>query len=319
MKTALSRTTFLGLSAAATLAPSLAGAQSLPKVRVSSALDEDILGTVWGQQSGIFTKHGLDVSLQGNNSGAAVAAAVIGNSVDIGKSSLIGLLAAHVKGLPLVLVAAAGIYYKKIHTVNLIVKKGSPIKTARELNGKTLSVQALNDQFAIAVEAWMDQNGGDSTTLKFLELPNAAAAQAVIAGRVDGAAYTTPLVTEALAGGGVQTLAYPFDAIGDGFVQAAYFCTSDYATKNREVVEKFAGAVFEAASYVDAHPAQTMAALTQFTKVPPEVLAQMPRTRLAAKLDPHRIQPVIDIAYKYKAISTAFDAKDMIPPYILHA
>lgn len=321
MKTRLARSTFLALGSAAALAPSLAAAQGAApvKVRVSSALDEDILGTVWGQQSGIFAKHGLDVALQANNSGAAVAAAVIGGSIDIGKSSLLGLLAAHVKGVPLMLVAGAGTYYKKIHTVNLIVKKGSPIKTARELNGKTISVQALNDQFAVAVEAWMDKNGGDSSTLKFLELPNAAAAQAIISGRVDGAAFTTPLMTEALLGGGVQTLAYPFDAIGDGFVQAAYFCTSDYATKNRDVVEKFATAVFEAASYVDSHPAQTLPALTQFTKVPASVLAQMPRTRLATKLDQRTIQPVIDVAYKYKAIATAFDAKEMIPPYLQRA
>ena len=36
-------------------------------------------------------------------------------------------------------------------------------------------------------------------------------------------------------------------------------------------------AVYEAASYVDTHPAQTLPALTQFTKVPADVLAQVGR------------------------------------------
>ena len=39
--------------------------------------------------------------------------------------------------------------------------------------------------------------------------------------------------------------------------------------------------------------------------------------QLATKIDPAAIQPVIDTAFKYKAIDKTFDAKEMIAPFML--
>lgn len=315
-----SRRDFIAVGAAFGLQGAIAGAQSPPArtaVRVSSAPDEDILGTLWGIQSGSFKKTNLDVDLRLSNSGAAVAASVIGGSIDIGKSSLFSLIAAHLRGLPITLVAAAAVYDTKVPTVGLIVKKGSPIRTAADLNGKTISVQALNDQYAVAVKAWSDQHGGDSTSLHFLELPNSAAADAIDAGRVDAGATTNPILSEAIAGGKVQEIGHPFDGIGRYFIQAAYFCTNDYARDNRDTIERFARALEESSAYVNGHHAQTAAALSTFTKVPLDVIEHMTRTQLATKIDPAAIQPVIDTAFKYKAIDKTFDAKEMIAPFML--
>ena len=315
-----SRRGFIALATAFGLQSAVAGAQSAPartSVRVASAPDEDILGTLWGIQSGIFQKNGLDVEMRLSNSGAAVAAGVIGGSTDIGKSSMFSLISAHLRGLPIQLVAAAAVYNTKFATVGLLVKKDSPIRIAADLNGKTISVQALNDQYAVAVKAWADQHGGDSSTLHFLELPNSAAAQAIDAGRVDAAATTNPILSEAIATGTVQMIAHPFDGIAPYFIQAAYFCTADYARQNRDTIERFARALDESSSYVNGHHAQTAQALSNFTKVPLDVITHMTRTQLAAKIDPAGIQPVIDSAFKYKAIDRSFDAKEMIAPFML--
>lgn len=318
METALthhSRRGFIALGAAFGLQAAAASAQTpsgLTPVHVSSAADEDILGTVWGVQHGIFQKYGLDVDLRAANSGAAVAAAVVGGSIDIGKSSLFSLIAAHEKGIPIVLVAAAGVYSSKASTVDLLVKTGSPIRTAHDMNGKTVSVQALDDQFAVSVRAWVDQRGGDSSTLRFLEIPASAATAAINDGRVDAAAFTNPTLAEALAGGKVQSIGHPFDGIGSFFIQSAYFVTSAYLAANRPTVDKFVRAITEAGTYVDSHQAQTAEALSEFTKVPLDVIQHMTRTQLTAKLDPRYVQPVIDAAFKYKAIPKSFDAKEMI-------
>ncbi|HEV8021443.1 MAG TPA: ABC transporter substrate-binding protein [Candidatus Lustribacter sp.] len=285
---------------------------ALTPVRVSSAPDEDIMGTVWAQQNGIFAKYGLDVDLHPATSGAAVAASVVGGSIDVGKSSLFSLIAAHQKGIPIVLIAAAGIYTSDVGAVGLLVKTGSPIRTGKDLNGKMICVQALDDQFAVSVKAWTDQHGGDSSTLKFVEIPSSAAAAAIAEGRVDASAFTNPNLSEALATGKVESIAHPFDAIGHSFIQAAYFCTTAYVAANRPTVDRFVRAVGEAGAYVDSHPAQTAAALAAFTKIPLDVITHMARTKINAKLDAQNLQPVIDAAYKYKAISKDFDAKEMI-------
>jgi len=55
-------------------------------------------------------------------------------------------------------------------TTALVVAKNSPLRTAKDLSGKTIAVNALLGIQQIAAEAWIDKNGGDSTTVKFVEL-----------------------------------------------------------------------------------------------------------------------------------------------------
>ncbi len=288
----------------------------LTLLHAASAPDEDVLGALWAQDSGIFRRFGLDVRLQPMNSGSAVGAAVIGGAIEMGKSSLISLITAHTKGIPFVCVAPAGVYSSKAPVVGMLVKKGSPIKTARDLNGKTLSVPSLNDQYSIAIRAWMDQHGGDSTSVKFLELPNSSVPQAIDDGRIDAASIANPILSEALDSGKVQVIGRTFDAIAPTFIQACYFVTADYANKNRDVVERFAKAIAESGAYCNAHHDATVQILSDFTKVAPQTIRAMTRTTIGTTLDPRLIQPVIDSAAKYKAIPSSFDAREMIAPFL---
>ena len=220
------------------------------------------------------------------NSGSAISAAVVGGSYAIGKSSLVSLIIAHAKGVPFVLVAGGGLYDAKNPNFGLVVKADSPLKTAADLNGKSVAVSALNDLYAIGTKAWMDKNGGDSSTIKFLELPISAVADAIAAGRVD--------------------------AIALRFMYTGWFTTMDYLAKNQATVEKFVRAMRESSAYVNAHPADTVDVLAKFSAMEPARIAKMHRISYATALDPRLIQPMIDACAKYKVIPAAFDAKDMI-------
>jgi ABC-type nitrate/sulfonate/bicarbonate transport system substrate-binding protein len=309
-----SRKTFAVEAVACALAPRALCAQPLTAVRIASAPDEDILGALWALDSGAFRKAGLDVTIQKANSGAAVAAAVLGGSIEIGKSSLVALITAHAKGLPLVVVAPAALYDAKDPTVALVVAKDSPAKSGADLNGKTLSVSSLNDQNAIAMEAWIDQHGGDAKTVKFIELPSAAAPDAVAAGRVDAATLGTPILSEALQSGKCRILGRSFDAIANRFVLAAYFCTAEYAAKHRDAVDRFRNVIFSAARYVNGHHAETVPTMAKFTRIDPSIIAAMPREELAVNLDPQLMQPLIEAATHYKAIAASFDARTLFAP-----
>jgi ABC-type nitrate/sulfonate/bicarbonate transport system substrate-binding protein len=61
-------------------------APALVTVRVGAAPDEQSKPILWAQQSGLFARNGLDVSIVPlTGGGAAIAAAVTGGSLDIGK------------------------------------------------------------------------------------------------------------------------------------------------------------------------------------------------------------------------------------------
>src|SRR5947209_8169692 len=140
------------------LLPSRAWAAGPVALRLAAAGDDDITPILYGQQAGVFKKAGLDVTLGALSSGSATASAVAGGSVDIGKSSLVGLCAAHAHGIGFEILAPASIYLESYPIAGFVVSKDANINTARDLNGKTVSASSLKDLIAVATQSWIDAN-----------------------------------------------------------------------------------------------------------------------------------------------------------------
>ena len=310
----MQRSLFLASAAGATVAPRLALAQTLTPVRVASSPNDDLIAVLLGLDNGAFRKAGLDVQLTKANSGSAVAVAVAGGAVDIGKSSLLSVLVARSKNLPFILVAPSGIYTAEAPTAGLIVAPNSPIKTGHDMNGKTVGVSGLNDLTSLSTQAWVDQNGGDSKTLKFLEIPVSAIGESVASGRVDAGCLPNPNMAEAVASGKARLLAPAVSAIARRFAQAAFFSTADYVAKNKATVATFRKVVEEGSAYANAHHAQMIPIIAKFTGIEEKVIAAEPQQLVGTSLDVRLIQPLVDTAAKYGAIPGTFDARAMIDP-----
>jgi NitT/TauT family transport system substrate-binding protein len=308
------RQRFLAASAVALSVPGIARAQSVTTVRVSTSPDEDCVACLYGVSSGLFKRAGLDVVLTAAKSGSAVSAAVAGATIDIGKASLLGLITGYTKGVPFALVAPASLYNSAAPVAGTLVRSDSPLKTARDLSDKTVSVQSIKGFLQIALMNWIDQHGGDSNSVKYLELSPSAASAALLSGRVDAATMANPMLAATLNTKKAKVYAWSCDSVGKYYLQAGYFCTTDYAAKNADVVMRFARVVAEASAYTNTHLAETVDMIAKFTDVAPEDVANMTRVTCGTKLDPAQIQPVVDVALKYKLIPARFDAREMFVP-----
>jgi NitT/TauT family transport system substrate-binding protein len=302
----------LTLALAFSTSGATAQAPALVTVRCASNAADDLTPVLYAQRNGMFAKAGLNVELTRMNSGAAVSAGVLGGSLDIGKSSLLPIITAHARGLPLVLVAPGELWLTKEPISGLVVLRTSPIKTAKDLNGKNVAVVALKDLTDTGMRAWVDQHGGDSTSLKVLEMPSSAALGALTEGRVDAANVSNPFYSNVMASGKVRVIGRPDDAIATRFMITGWFATADYVAKNRSVVERFAQVVRQAAAYTNKHHAETVDLIAAFSGMDPAVLASMTRATIADGIDVRDIQPIIDTAAKYKVIDRAFDAQELI-------
>ena len=161
---------------------------------------------------------------------------------------------------------------------------------------------------------WIDEHGGDSSTVNYIELSPSAASAALLSGRTDAATFANPSLAATLNTKKARVLAWSCDSVGKYYLQAAYFSTLDYATKNADVVARFARGVAEASAYTNAHKSETIDMISKFTGVSPQDIATMTRVECGTKLDPAQIQPVVDLAVKYKLIPARFDARDLIDP-----
>jgi NitT/TauT family transport system substrate-binding protein len=312
----ISRPAFLAGGLAAFAAPVLAA--DLTTVRVAGTPDADIVGALWGVRSGIFQRAGLDVHVERLNSGAAVTAGVIGGSVDIGKSSVVGLLAAYAKGVPLVVEAVADVYDANAPNAGFVVAKTSSINGPRDLSGKTIASPALGDLFSTVTAAWIDANGGNSRASSFVELPIPLVVNAIGAGRVDGAMLVNPYFQLAKDSGVCRTIGYPFNTIAKFFGVTYYFCAKSYAQANADVVARFRRCVAQASTYALAHKNEMTAVIVDYTKLDRALIDKLP-LGIGVGMDQAPLQAVIDFAARIKSIPSAFPAAEIIDPTALHA
>lgn len=309
----MKRRTFVATGVAAVAAPRRARAQTLLPVHCSGTGADDVAPLLYGQKAGLFRGAGLDPTFERANSGAATIAAVVGGSVDIGKSSMGSIITARAKNIGDIKIHAGGATYRSVKgDVMLVIPADSTIRTAKELNGKTISVPSLGDQNTLAVRAWSDANGGDSHTISFVEIPSSAAAAAVQQGRVAAAALVPPFVAHAVGAGQVRILANIFAAIAPRFMETGWFSTGDYATKHRDVVLPFGKIMGQASGYVNAHTEETAQSLSAFSGVPAASIIETGISYFETSVDPRDIQPLIDAMAKYGLIDHRFDATDFL-------
>lgn len=263
----------------------------------------------------MFAKAGLDAHVQSIPNGAAITAAVVGGSIEVGFSNVLSLATAHEKGIPITLIAPAGLYLAKAPTSVLMVPKDSPAHDARALNGKAVAVNGIKNITQLAVEAWMDKNGGDSKTLYFTEMPFADMPIALSSHHVDAALVAEPSVTEAKAT--ARIIGKPYDAISPDFLIAGWFTSQKWAAANPGLVKKVAAVLRESAVWANKNGAASADVLASATKIEPATLHTMVRSVYAERLDPGQIQPLIDLAAKYGILKAAFPAQDLIDRNVL--
>jgi NitT/TauT family transport system substrate-binding protein len=284
--------------------PLRAQAQTLTPVHVMVLPIDSAAEVYYAADMGFFTKQGLNVDFQPGANGGAIAAAVSTDAVDIGYSDLVTLAKGYLKGIPFVAIAPAAIWTSDAPVAGLVVESNSPIKSAKDLAGKVIAVPGLGSLAEYSPRAWIDQNGGDASTAKYIEMPYAAMPAALAAGRIDVAYISEPFL--AVVKKDVRVLGYSHNAIAKHFLQSAWFTTPQWAKDHADAVRRFAAAMRETAAWANqkANRARSAEILAKYTKIEPATVAAMERARFGDTLAASAIQPAIDVTAKYGKFET---------------
>jgi NitT/TauT family transport system substrate-binding protein len=306
------RSDVLAAGALAALSSAVPARAANTALSVGATFDDDISATLYGISAGIFARNGLDVKVEPLLSGAAGASAVAAGALQIAKSSTIALVAAHAHGLPFVIIAPSVVFTADRPTSALIVRKDSTLRPGKDFNGKTLGVSSLVDARVISIKAWIDQNGGDSSTMKFIEVPASAVLAAVDAGRIDATVVSNTQLGDAVQSGLFKNLGEPNAAIGKRYIVNTWYTTRAFLAQNPDVVHRFLTALLTSVNYANAHATEMTQYLAPFVKIDEVKLRNMTHSVIATSLVPNEYQPVIDAAAKYGFIDKPFSARDFL-------
>ncbi len=293
-------------------------AQTAAPLRVIGPPNDAYKPVYYGIRANIFAQYAVSVEATIINSGAAAAAALIGGAADIAFTNITTLVTAHNKSIPMQALAPGGFFSSDAKmTAALLVRSEGPVHSGADLSGKTVGSVSLGDTLAAAIQAWIDQNGGNSRTVKIIEVPASAAVEMLEQGRVSAVAVNEPAVTQALATGKARALANPNTAIAKSFLSSLFAVMGPAADKNPEAMRRFAQAMHESSLYTNTHLPETVDLVASYSGVAPEIVAHSARISAAEYAEPALVQPVIDVLVKYGITDRAFPAQDIISPYAL--
>jgi NitT/TauT family transport system substrate-binding protein len=305
----MKRGRFAALASAALATSATRAFAQPPPVRLGTVPVESYALPYYAAEQGFFTRAGLDVVLSSFTSGGAVTSGVLGGALDVGCTNIGALSNAHARGLPVRIIAPGGLYTTVSPTTVLAVAKGSTLAHARDLNGKTIGVSTIKDLQQASVMRWVEQNGGDSKSLKFLELPIPEVPAALRAGRLDAGIVLEP--TLSFAKNEIRVLGKCYDGIAKTLMISSIFATTAWLEKNEVLARKLAGALRETATWANANLGRSGEILSRVAKLPPAEVSAMNRVIYADRLDVAQFQPVIDALAQYGFLPRAFPASEL--------
>lgn len=284
------------------------------KVKVGVIAIVDVAPLYLGKQKGFFTAKKIDLDLQTSQGGAAIVPGVLSNQFQFGFSNVTSLLLARSRNLPVKMVcngvASTGVAGKDFGGV--LVKAGSPIKSARDLAGKTVAVNTLKNIGDTTVRASVRKAGGDPKAVKFVELAFPDMPAALQAGRVDAIWEVEPFVTAVLGQGGRLVASNYVDTAPDLTV-ATYFTSERLVQTDADLVGRFSAAMRQSLAYADAHPDEVRQVLSTYTKITPEVAAKLTLPKWPQEINRQSVQTLADLAVQDGLLAKAPDLSALMP------
>ena len=223
------------------------------------------------------------------------------------------VIVAHAKNLPIKVIANADNGAKTADKEWQIIMsaKDSDIRGPKDLEGKTLALNALKGVGEVTVKAAMEAEGADPNSVKLTEIPFPEMPAALEKGRVDAIWAPEPFLTQVLGAGGHEVLPV-YQSLGPLFPNGAYATTDEYIAKNEKVVEGFARAINKALKYATDNPEEARKTITTFTKIPPDVVQKIRLPLWPTEIDREQLTDLIGYTQKYGVIEKTFPVEDMI-------
>ncbi|WP_159500463.1 ABC transporter substrate-binding protein [Microbacterium sp. 18062] len=258
----------------------------LQTVTVGAVPVVDVAALYIGEEQGFFADEGLTVEIEFGQGSAAMIPALLNGQYDIQYGGSVNVLQAVASGLPLVATAAGGRTTGVVGEDHggVVVLEDSDIRSAKDLEGKTVAVNALRGLHEVFLWRAIENDGGDPTTVDFVELALPDMGAALESGQIDAASTSEPFLG-VLGGQGARVVSSLYVEADPELVTALYFVTEEKAAEDRELIERFNRALEKSFAYATENPDAVRAELTNFTQIDPALIDTMVLTNFSWGLD----------------------------------
>lgn len=266
----------------------------------------DVAPLYLGIKQGFFAKQKLTVVPHALQGGAAVVSAVVGGSLDFGFGATANLILASTHNLPVQFVAQGDQAAATAADAwsGILVSGTSGITSIKDLAGKTIASNALQGENELALDAVLQANGVNPSSVHVVAMPFPSMPAALAAGQVQAVTEVEPFVSAIEAKGG-KLLSPLFEGMKPNLLVAGYFTTSSEIQKSPDLVKRFVTAINESLTYAAANPAAVRAIIPTYTSIPASVAANLKLPVWAPTLQLSTVQAQAQLMVQLGWITTA--------------
>jgi NitT/TauT family transport system substrate-binding protein len=274
----------------------------------------DVAPIYLGKEKGFFTEQKIDLTLTTAQGGAAIVPAVLNGQYQFGFSNTISLLLGTSKDLPVKVVSnganSTGVDDKDFGS--LFVKADSPIKSAKDLAGRTVAANTLKNIVETSVRESVRKDGGDAAAVKFTELAFPDQVPALESGSVDAIFVVEPFQQAAVAAG-ARRIASSYVDVAPDLTVAMYFTSQQLLGSDPDLVARFTAAMKKSLAYADAHPDEVRNVLATYTKITPEVRAALVLPKWPAEINTASVETLAGLAVTDGLLTAKPDLAKLLP------
>lgn len=269
---------------------------------------------IWlGKEKGFFKDEGLNLEITTTTGGAAAVPGVVSGDFDIAFGNVVSLMVAADKGLPLKFITnGTTTSGKEPDFSGVVVPKDSPIKSAKDLAGKTVSVNNLNNIGDTTIREVVKKAGGDPKSIKFVEVAFPDAPAAVERKQVDAAWILEPFLSAAVAKG-ARVVSWNYTEFDPNLDIAGYFTKKDTVEGKKDMVQKFQKAMNKSLEYAQQHPDEVRAIVGTYTKIGEEARAKMVLPKFTPEFNRDAATKLGEAAVSYGTLKKAPNLDELLP------
>lgn len=196
-----------------------------------------------------------------------------------------GAVTAATKGVPLVIVAALSEEDNDHYSSPYVVLNNSPIKTTKDLKGKTIGLNGLREAFELGARmALLDAGLDPDRDVNWVVTPPATMGEALRGGKVAMVSMSQPFFAAEQARGDVRILFTAATAFGfkDEFLLSF---NPDFVKRNKEVMRAFVADFIVATQYYSKNMLEARQAISQAKLVEMDPAVYLPMVALKRKED----------------------------------
>lgn len=265
---------------------------------------------------GYFTAHGLTVKAQSLPGGAALIPALESGSVNFGFSNFVSVLQASEKGLDTQCIAGG---VRKPATgsglpLMIAPKNDSTVKTAKDLEGKTIAVNTAGNVLELLARMWLTDNGADPSKVHFVPVAFPDMAASLSNGLVDAAVLDEPFATIASQAGMKTLTPRVYQALDPSPVWNCWVANGTWLKDHHAVAQGLVDALNEANAYIKANPNYVREILPEATGIDAKVAADMTIPVFDTALSQSDLQLWLDATTKYGFTKGDIDLSKVIYP-----